>query len=95
MHDGSLYWHSLLCIPNGPPHLEILQVFRDSFVVDHFGISTIELITIKYWSPSLQKSIQAFINSCGTCSQVKAPRHQPHGLLMLGIWSLRMGSGDE
>ena len=76
-----LYRHGLLHIPDEPPRLEILQVCHDSRMAGHLGIAkTTELISRNYWWSSLWKLVQAFVNSCDTCSWAKAPGHQPHGL---------------
>ena len=71
MHDGFLYRHGLLYIPDEPPRVEILQV---SNMAGHIGIAkTTELISRNYWWSSLWKLVQALINSCDTCSWAKAP----------------------
>ena len=56
--------------------LKVLQMFHDHIMAGHFSQSkTYNLMSCKFFWPGLCKDIQAFIKSCITCSQVKAPQH--------------------
>ena len=76
--DGILYHQGLSFIPKAI-QTEIISRHHDDLLAGHLGIDkTKELIGRKYYWPSLQKDIEAYVKGCGVCLGSKAVRHKPY-----------------
>ncbi|KAL6468355.1 hypothetical protein MHYP_G00240320 [Metynnis hypsauchen] len=48
----------------------------------HPGVArTLDFLRRRFWWPSMERDVRAFIVSCETCARCKAPRSRPQGLL--------------
>ena len=58
---------------------ELINRHHDKPLVGHFGINkTRELISKKYYWPSLKKDVKAYVKGCNVCFASKAVRHKPY-----------------
>ena len=77
--DGVLYHQGLPFVPEAI-RTEIISRHHDDPLAGHFGIDkTKDLVGRKYYWPSLQKDIEAYVKGCGVCLGSKAVRHKPYG----------------
>lgn len=61
---------------------EILEMNHDDPLAGHFGKDkSIELISRKYYWPSMKKDIASYVEGCDVCMSSKAARHKPYGNL--------------
>ena len=52
---------------------------HDNLLASHFGIKkTRELVSKKYYWPSLRKNVEAYVKGNNVCLAPKAIRHKPH-----------------
>ena len=59
---------------------EVINCHHNDPLVDHFGIEkTRELVSRKYYWPSLQRVIESYIWWCEVCPTSKAVYHKPYG----------------
>ena len=60
--------------------MELISRHHDDPLAGHFGFDkTRELITRKYYWPSLRKDVEAYVKGCDVCLASKAVRHKPYG----------------
>ena len=61
---------------------EILELNHDDPLAGHFGKDkTIELVSRKYYWPSMKSDIARYVEGCDVCMSSKATRHKPYGNL--------------
>ncbi len=78
-----LHYQSFLYIPK-VIYLELISRHHDNPLVGHFGIKkTRELIARKYYWPTLQQDVKAYIKGCNVCLASKPVRHRLYGDLQL------------
>ena len=68
-----------------PPRqrLQILKWGHASHFAGHPGVlKSLQLISQRYWWPSLEKDVSDFVQACMICARDKAPRQKPTGLLL-------------
>ncbi len=59
---------------------ELISRHHDDPLAGYFGINnTRELIARKYYWPSLQTDVEAYVKACNVCLASKAVRHKPYG----------------
>ncbi len=59
---------------------ELISRHHDNPLVGHFGIEkTSELIARKYYWPTLQRDVEAYVKGCDVCLDSKVVRHKPYG----------------
>ncbi len=59
---------------------ELISRHYDDPLAGHFGIEkTLELIARKYYWPTLQRDVKAYVKGCDICLTSKAVRHKPYG----------------
>ena len=62
--------------------LKVLKWGHSSLLAGHPGVrKTLQLISRRYWWPSLEKDISEFVQSCSVCARDKTPRQRPAGFL--------------
>ena len=77
--DGVLYYQGLPFVSEAI-QTEIISRHHNDPPAEHFGINkTKDFIGQKYYWPSLQKDIEAYVKGCGVCLGSKAVRHKPYG----------------
>ncbi|GKB30446.1 ty3-gypsy retrotransposon protein [Tanacetum coccineum] len=83
IHDGLVYVHHRLFIPNIPSlRLKLLQEFHSSPIGGHSGVNaTIRRLNGSFVWPQLRKDVTRFIQECTVCQQTKYSTHKPYGLL--------------
>ena len=81
--DGRLLYRDCVYVPDHPPlRLQMLQDHHDPPAMGHPGhAKTLELLTRKYFWPSMRKDVDQFIRNCHVCRQMKSTRHAPYGAL--------------
>ncbi len=63
---------------------ELISRNHDDPLAGYFGIDkTRELITQKYYWPTLRHDVEAYITDCDVSLALKAVRHKPYGDLQL------------
>lgn len=63
---------------------ELISRYYDDLLANYFKIEkTQELIAEKYYRPTLQHDIEAYIYGCNVCWVLKAVRQKPYGDLQL------------
>ena len=78
-----LYYQGFPYVPKVICSELISRHYNDS-LVGHFGIEkTWELIARKYYCPTLQQDVKAYIKSYNVCLVLKAVCHKPYGDLQL------------
>ncbi len=76
-----LYYQGLPYVPK-VIRSELISRHHDDPLVDHFGIEkTRELIARKYYWPTLQQDVEAYVKGCNVCLASKAVCHKPYGNL--------------
>ena len=77
--DGVLHHQGLPFVPEAI-RTELISRHHDDPLAGHFGIDkTKDLVGRKYYWPSLQKDIEAYVKGCDVCLGSKAVRHKPYG----------------
>ena len=77
--DRVLHYQELLFVLEAI-QIKLISWHHDNFLVGHFGINkTKDLISQKYYCPSLQKDVEAYVKSCDVCLGSKAVRHKLYG----------------
>ena len=77
--DGVLHREGLPYLPE-IIRTEIISRHHDDPLAGHFGVEkTRELVARKYYWPTLQADIEAYIKGCDVCITSKAVRHKPYG----------------
>ncbi len=63
---------------------ELISRHHDDPLAGHFGIKKIRgLIARKYYWPTLQRDVEAYVKGCDVCLTSKAVCHKPYGDLQL------------
>ena len=63
---------------------ELISWHHDNFLARYFGINkTKDLVSRKYYWPSVQKDIEAYVKGCDVSLSLKAVRYQPYRDLQL------------
>ena len=77
--DGVLHHQGLPYVPE-VIKMEIISRHSNNPLTGHFGIDkTRELIARKYYWPSLQTDVEAYVKACDVCLASKAIRYKPYG----------------
>ncbi len=72
-YQGLPYIPKVIC-------LELISRHYDDPLADHFSIEkTRELIARKYYWPTLQRDVEAYVKGCDVCLASKAVRHKLYG----------------
>ena len=72
-HEGLLYLHEII-------RIKIINRQYDDPLVCHFGVEkTKELVTQKYYWPTLQVDNKAYVKGWDVCITLKAIKHKPYG----------------
>jgi len=81
--DGRLLYRDCFYVPDHPPlRLQLRQDHHDPPAMDHPGrAKTLELLTRKYFWPSMRKDVDRFVRNCHVCRRTKSVRHVPYGVL--------------
>ena len=59
---------------------KVISCHYDDPLAKHFGIDkTRELVSRKYYWPSLKKDVENYVRGCDVCLTSKAVRHKPYG----------------
>ena len=79
--NNKLFYQDRLYVPdNDELQLQIIQGSHDMPAAGHPGRErTFELLTRKYFWPSMVKDVERFIANCHTCRGRKPRRHASHG----------------
>ena len=82
--NNKLFYQDRLYVPdNAELRLRIIQGSHDTPVAGHPGRErTFELLTRKYFWPSMRKDVERFVANCHTCRRTKPRRHASHGTLL-------------
>ena len=79
--DGILYHQGLPFIPKAI-QTKIISWHHNDSLAGHFGIDkTKDLVGRKYYWPSLQRDIEAYVKGCNVYLGSKAVKHKPYGNL--------------
>ena len=79
--EGVLHHQGLLFVPGAIQTKLISRHYNDP-LAGHYSIKkTYELLVQKYFLPSLQHDIDAYVKDCDVCFESKAMRHKPYGNL--------------
>lgn len=83
VHDGLLYYHHCLYIPEGTTiRQQLLHEYPCTPLRGHSSIlPTIKRISSTFVWPKLKPNVTLFIRNCTTYQQIKTPTHKPYGLL--------------
>ncbi len=61
-------------------HSELISRLHDDPLAGHFGMEkTCELIARKYYWPTLQRDVEAYVKGCNVCLVSKIVCHKPYG----------------
>ena len=76
--EGVLHHQGLPYVPE-LIRTELISRHHDDPLVSHFGIKkTWELVTRKYYWPTLRHDIETYVKGCDVCLASKAVRHKPY-----------------
>ena len=76
--DKVLHYQELLFVPKAI-WTEIISWYHNNPLARHFDIDKIkDLVGRKYYWPSFQKDIEAYVKGCNVCLGSKAVRHKPY-----------------
>ena len=76
--DGVLHYQELPFIPE-VIQTELISQDHNDLLAEHFSINkTKELVGRKYYWPSLQKDVEAYVKGCDVCLGLKAVKHKPY-----------------
>jgi len=68
--------------PDPAVYVELLQIHHDNALAGHFSKKkTLDLLTRKYYWPSINADVVSYISTCDLCQRMRAPRHRPYGKL--------------
>ncbi|GJS59005.1 ty3-gypsy retrotransposon protein [Tanacetum coccineum] len=83
IHDGLVYVHNRLLIPQVPSlRLKLLHEYHSTTLGGHSGITaTIRRLNSSFFWPHLKKDVTRFITECVTCQQTKYSTQKPYGML--------------
>ncbi|GKE69763.1 ty3-gypsy retrotransposon protein, partial [Tanacetum coccineum] len=83
IHDGLVYVHNRLLIPQVPSlRVKLLHEYHSTTLGGHSGITaTIRRLNSSFFWPHLKKDVTRFITECVTCQQTKYSTQKPYGLL--------------
>ncbi len=71
-YQSLLYVRKVICS-------ELISRYHDNLLSSHFGIEkTCELIAKKYYWPTLQRDVEAYVKGCDICLASKVVRHKPY-----------------
>ena len=77
--EGVFWYRGLPCIPE-IIRSEVITRHHDDLLAGHFGIDKIrELISRKYYRPSLRKDVENYVKGYNVCLASKVVRYKPHG----------------
>ena len=77
--EGLLHHQGLFFVPE-TIQIELISRHHDKPLAGHFGIEkTWELITRKYYWPTLRHDVEIYIKDYDVCLASKAVRHKPYG----------------
>ena len=77
--DRVLHYQKLPFIPK-IIWIKLISRYHDDFLIGHFSINkTKEFFGQKYYWPSLQRDIEAYVKGCDVCLTSKAVKHKPYG----------------
>ena len=77
--NGVLHHQGLPFVPKAI-RMELISWHHDDPLAGHFGIKkTCELLTRKYYWPTLRHNVKAYVKGCDVCLASKAVRHKPYG----------------
>jgi len=81
--DGRLLYRDCVYVPDHPLlRLQLLQDHHDPPAMGHPGhAKTLELLTRKYFWPSMRKDVDQFVRNCHVCRRTKSTRHALYGAL--------------
>ena len=58
----------------------MISCHHNDLLVGHFGIDkTRELVSRKYYWPSLRRDVKSYVRGCNVCPTSKSVRHKPYG----------------
>ena len=77
--EGGLQFQGLPYVPE-IIRFEVISCHHNDPLVGHFGIDkTRELVSRKYYWPSLRRDIKSYVRGCDICLASKTIRHKPYG----------------
>ena len=77
--DRVLHHQGLPFVPEAI-RTELISQYHDDPLEGHFGVDkTRELVSRKYYWPSLRKDVESYMKGCDVCLASKAVRHKPYG----------------
>ena len=77
--DGVLHHQGLPYVPE-IIRTELISRHHDDPLAGHFGIEkTRELLSRKYYWPTLRRDVEDYVKGCDVCLALKAVRHKPYG----------------
>ena len=77
--DGVLHYQSLLYVPE-IIRTELISRHHNDPLASHFGIKKRrELITWKYYWPTLCHNVKDYVKGSDVCLALKSVRHKPYG----------------
>ena len=77
--DGVLHHQGLPFVPEAI-RTELISRHHNDPPADYFGVDkTRELVSQKYYWPSLRKDVKSYVKGCDVCLASKAVRHKPYG----------------
>ena len=77
--DGVLHHQGLPYVPE-IIRTELISRHHDDPLASHFGIEkTRELLSRKYYWPTICRDVKDYVKGCDVCLALKAVRHKPYG----------------
>ena len=77
--DGVLHYQGLPYVPE-IIQTELISRHHDDPLAGHFGIEkTQELLSRKYYWPTLRRDVEDYVRGCNVCLASKVVRHKPYG----------------
>ena len=77
--EGVLQYQGLPYVPE-IIRSEVISCHHNDLLVGHFGIDkTRELVSRKYYWPSLRGDVESYVRECDVCLTSKAVRHKLYG----------------
>ncbi|KAJ8324255.1 hypothetical protein O5D80_8742 [Batrachochytrium dendrobatidis] len=79
--EGLLLHQDRIVVPKSC-YAAVLHSCHDVLAVGHPGIRrTLNLVSRKFWWPTMRADTKNYVSTCDTCARAKVPRHKPYGLL--------------